>query len=200
MADRKNRPRKPLTRNPEETRAGLIDAAETEFNAHGFHGTDTNRIARRAGYAPQTFYRHFADKTAVFIAVYDRWWKDEIAALGPALERKSTEQSAQRAARIVMGFHVRWRGFRRALRHLALEDPNVRAARIAARMAQMARLRAMSGNGRPQRSDAELVGALLTIERLCDAAAEGELADLGLSARAATALVARAMSELVGLA
>jgi len=199
LADRKSRPRKPVPRNPEETRAGLIDAAEAEFNAHGFHGTDTNRIARRAGYAPQTFYRHFADKTAVFIAVYDRWWKDEIAALGRALERKSTEQSAQRAARIVMGFHVRWRGFRRSLRHLALEDPNVRAARIAARIAQMARLRAMPGNGRPQ-SDAELVGALLTIERLCDAAAEGELADLGLSARAATALVARAMSELVGLA
>jgi AcrR family transcriptional regulator len=200
LADRKNRPRKPVTRNPEETLACLIDAAEAEFNAHGFHGTDTNRIARRAGYAPQTFYRHFADKTAVFIAVYDRWWKDEMAALGRALERKSTEQSAQRAARIVMGFHVRWRGFRRSLRHLALEDPNVRAARIAARIAQMARLRAMPGDGRPQRSDAELVGSLLTIERLCDAAAEGELSDLGLSARAATALVARAMSELVGLA
>ncbi len=197
MADRKKRLKKPAPRNPEETRLRLVDAAEAEFNAQGFDGTDTNRIARRAGYAPQTFYRHFADKTAVFIAVYERWWKDEMAALGRALERKSAKQSAERAARIVMEFHVRWRGFRRSLRHLTHEDPKVRAARIAARVAQMARLRAMPG--RRRRSDAELVGGLLTIERLCDAAAEGELSDLGLSSRAATELVARAVSDLIGL-
>jgi AcrR family transcriptional regulator len=197
MAERKTRRRKPVPRNPGETRARLVDAAEAEFNAHGFDGTDTNRIARRAGFAPQTFYRHFAGKTAVFIAVYERWWKDEMAALGRALERKSAKQNAQRAARIVMEFHMRWRGFRRSLRHLTLEDPDVRAARITARFAQMARLRAMP-EARP-RSDAELVGVLLTVERLCDAAAEGELSDLGLSPRAATELVARAMSDLIGL-
>ena len=196
MAARKKRPGNPVARNPEETLRRLLDAAEAEFNAHGFHGTDTNRIARRAGYAPQTFYRHFADKTAVFIAVYERWWKDELTALGRALERKSTKQSSHRAARIVMEFHVRWRGFRRSLRHLTDVDPKVRAARIAARTAQMARLRAMPGH----RPDAELVGALLTIERLCDAAAEGELSDLGLSSRAELDLVAAAMADLIGLA
>lgn len=199
MAERKKRPGKPVPRNPEETLARLIDAAEAEFNAHGFHGTDTNRIARLAGYAPQTFYRHFADKTAVFVAVYDRWWRDEMAALARAFEGKPAKQSAQRAARVVMGFHTRWRGFRRSLRHLTVEDPNVRAARVVARVAQMARIRAMPADGRPRLSDAELIGLLLTIERLCDAAAEGELSDLGLSSRAARTLVARAMSELMGL-
>lgn len=199
MGNMRKRTLKPVPRNPEETLARLVDAAEAEFNAHGFHGTDTNRIARRAGYAPQTFYRHFADKTAVFVAVYDRWWKDEIAALDRALARKPAKQSAQSAARVVIGFHTRWRGFRRSLRHLALEDPAVRAARTAARIAQIARMRAMPGSGQLQRSDAELVAFLLTAERLCDAAAEGELHDLGLSSRAATELVAHAMSQLIGL-
>jgi AcrR family transcriptional regulator len=76
-----------VPRNPEETRARLVDAAEAEFNAHGFDGTDTNRIARRAGYAPQTFYRHFADKTAVFLAVYDRWWRNESDAIRSDIAR-----------------------------------------------------------------------------------------------------------------
>ena len=40
-----------------------------EFIESGYAGTDTNRIARRAGFAPQTFYRWFADKTAILRAV-----------------------------------------------------------------------------------------------------------------------------------
>ncbi len=192
------RPRKPVPRKPEETADRLVDAAEAEFNARGFHGTDTNRIARRAGYAPQTFYRHFADKTAIFLAVYDRWWKSEVTALSRAVQRPA-KADAKTAARIVVGFHTRWKGFRRSLRHLAIEDPAVRAARTAARLAQIARLRAMQGAGLAARSDAEMIAVLLTAERLCDAAAEGEFADLGLSSRAATELVANSMAVLIGL-
>ena len=48
----------------------LIAAAAAEFREAGFAGTDSNRIARRAGFAPQTFYRWFKDKTEIFIAVY----------------------------------------------------------------------------------------------------------------------------------
>src|SRR5688572_2853570 len=54
-------------------RGALLDAARAEFDEAGFEGTDTNRIARRAGYAPQTFYRHFADKTTIFVETYHRW-------------------------------------------------------------------------------------------------------------------------------
>jgi AcrR family transcriptional regulator len=52
------------------TRERLVQAAAAEFREQGFAGTDTNRIARRAGFAPQTFYRWFTDKTEIFIAVY----------------------------------------------------------------------------------------------------------------------------------
>ena len=43
----------------------LIAAAAAEFNDHGFSGTDSNKIARRAGFAPQTFYRWFKDNILI---------------------------------------------------------------------------------------------------------------------------------------
>lgn len=187
----KSKPRKPQTRDPDETRARLIAAAEIEFNMRGFHSTDTNRIAHAAGYAPQTFYRHFADKMEIFLVVYERWWKGEIAALEKVL-RKRGKDGAVAASRIVLRFHTRWRGFRRSLRHLAVEDDRVRAARASARLAQLAPLKEAG----TKRSDAELVAALLTAERLCDAAAEGELRDLGLSPREIMGLVVKAMESL----
>ncbi len=179
-------------RDPEDTREKLITAAEGEFNASGFHGTDTNRIARAAGYAPQTFYRHFADKTDIFLAVYERWWKGEVVALEKVLRKHRGKDGAMAAARVVIGFHTRWRGFRRSLRHLAVTGARVRAARAAARWAQLAPLKEAG----TKRRDAELIAALLTAERLCDAAAEGELTDMGLSRREITSLVARAMETL----
>lgn len=192
---RKTARKKPV-RDAAATRAALLDAAEAEFNTHGFEGTDTNRIARAAGFAPQTFYRHFEDKRAAFLAVYERWWKGESEALAKAGDGQAPSDAA--AARVALAFHTKWRGFRRALRHLAIVDPKVRAARTAARRAQIARIREFTNQG--ARSDEDLAAALLKAERICDAAADGELADLGLSQNAAKALVAAAVSELLGSA
>jgi AcrR family transcriptional regulator len=187
--------RKQPVRDPAATKAHLLDAAEAEFNECGFEGTDSNRIARRAGYAPQTFYRHFKDKKAAFLAVYERWWQAEADALERALARRGRPASALDVARIVIGFHTKWRGFRRSLRHLAIVDPDVRAARTAARREQIARMTAVSGRG--DLSAAERAAALLKAERFCDAAADGEFADLGLPQKAVVALVAEAMALLV---
>jgi AcrR family transcriptional regulator len=178
---------------PADTRARLLAAAQKEFNRSGYFGTDTNRIARRAGFAPQTFYRHFADKIAIFLAVYEGWWQDESAALSEVLATPALRDHARQAAKIVLDFHTRWRVFRRSLRHLAIEEPRVRAARAAARLAQIER-----HASRDSRSTAQLAAALLKAERLCDAHADGELADLGLSRTAALGLVVDAMAELTG--
>lgn len=186
--------RKKPVRDSAATRAALLQAAQTEFNAHGFEGTDTNRIARAAGFAPQTFYRHFEDKRAAFLAVYERWWKDESAALEKA--GGGGPPGSEAAARVALAFHTKWLGFRRALRHLAIVDPKVRAARTAARRAQIARVREFASQA--SRSDEDLAAALLKAERICDAAAEGELADLGLSPTATKALVAAAVKEFLG--
>ena len=144
-------------RDSEQTRARLIAAAQAEFNTRGFHGTDTNRIARHAGYAPQTFYRHFPDKTAVFLAVYDGWWRAEAEAVGLALAGSKGKGGMLAAAQIVLEFHERWRGFRRSLRHLAVEDLRVRKARAVARKAQVLRWKKAGATG----SKAALAAALL---------------------------------------
>jgi AcrR family transcriptional regulator len=193
VADRRKRLKKPAPRNPEETHARLVDAAEAEFNAGGFDGTDTNRIARRAGYAPQTFYRHFADKTAIFLAVYDRWWRAEADAVGKILRARG-KSGLGGVADTLIAFHAKWRGFRRSLRHLSVEDARVRAARTVARRAQLQTVRELIPN--PANRDGEIAAALLVLERLCDAAAEGEFADMGLPKAAARQEVVRALVAL----
>ncbi len=57
-----------MSRRSDDTRDRLVAAAARAFNRAGYHGTDSNRIARAAGYAPATFYKHFADKRAIFVA------------------------------------------------------------------------------------------------------------------------------------
>jgi len=181
-------------RTPAVTRARLIAAAQTLFNTKGFDGTDSNRIAAAAGFAPQTFYRHFPDKTAIFLAVYEQWWRAEAEALRKILNRHP--QGAPRAAaRAVLAFHTDWRVFRRSLRALTVSDPRVRQARAAARRAQIGEL--SPGRGRTL---AALVGTLLTVERLCDAAADGELADLGLTKPVIVKLIAEALPPLLAQA
>lgn len=64
---------RPSRGTPEETRERLVVAAAQLFNRVGYDGTDSNRIAREAGYAPGTFYKHFRDKKEIFLAVYEGW-------------------------------------------------------------------------------------------------------------------------------
>jgi AcrR family transcriptional regulator len=189
--------RKTARPKPETTSSRLLAAAEREFNSLGYEGTDTNRIARRAGFAPQTFYRHFADKKAIFLAVYARWWQAEVAAF-EALLAQNRHPIAPAAARVALKFHGRWRRFRRSLRHLAVDDPEVRAARADSRKAQLLRLQTMST--RQGEAANRLAAALLTVERLCDAVAENELNDLGIGRREQEKLVAESLEALFSAA
>jgi len=165
-----------------DTRQNLIDAAIAEFEAVGFDGTNTNRIARAAGYAPQTFYRHFEDKTAMFLTVYEQWYRDELAQLAGARSRKD-------AARIIVGRHRATLMFRRSLRQLAHGDRKVALARAMSRDVQIGKL-ADAAPGRPR---AELAAMLLKIERLADAIAEGEFEDLEIGEDAALAQLAQTL-------
>jgi AcrR family transcriptional regulator len=159
--------------------------------ASGYEETDTNKIARRAGFAPQTFYRWFDDKDSIFAEVYARWRAGEWAAIESALEETTDPRAV---ARIVVSHHVTHRRFRRSLRRLAVERPALRAARAAARRDQVARLVRLPAVA--ERDPARLASALLAIERLADAVAEEEFADLGIAAAEALDLVARAIARL----
>src|SRR5260370_15570873 len=101
------------TRNPDESRRALIEAAATLFNSAGYNGTDSNRIARAAGYAPGTFYAHFPDKLAIFIAVYDGWDAAELSAMSRTLESEGSAQARRsRLAATILEHHRKWRVFR----------------------------------------------------------------------------------------
>jgi AcrR family transcriptional regulator len=167
----------------------LIEAASREFRAHGYFGTDSNKIARRAGFAPQTFYRWFDDKRDIFLAVYRAWEEEERDTIA-ALNRKGN--SAAALADAIVAHHRAYRLFRRSLRQLAVEDRKARRARAQSRKRQIAYIEAGLGASLDKE---EIAVVLFQIERLADAIAEDEFADLGFGearARAAlTALVAR---------
>lgn len=179
------------------TTTRLVAAADAEFSEAGYFASDTNKIARRAGFAPQTFYRHFEDKLAIFIAVYAQWRRAEAAAVNDALAGEPVRaRRAEAAARILIAFHRRSRCFRRSLRILAIEETRVRAARAESRLAQATALAGLPSNR--GRALAAILAAILEVERLCDAIADGELEDLGVSASAAERAVAAAVRRARG--
>ena len=171
-----------------DTRTRLIKAAAAEFNEHGYARTDSNRIARRAGFAPQTFYRWFADKLTIFIAVYRVWEDSERAQLSELMVRKA---SIKQILDATVRHHRNYLVFRRSLRQLSAEDPVMRRARAASRKRQVAQIRLWQRQ--PGAEEGGIATALLQMERLADALAERELQDMGLTPRAGE----RALGNLI---
>ena len=187
---RRGRPRK----DPEEIRARLLSSAATLFNRDGYFGTDSNKIARAAGIGPASFYRHFADKKAIFLEAYALWVDGDWA----ILERRSAapDQDASRRARaraesaesaesVVAAYlrrHRQWSVFRRSMHALVASDEEARRFHLSIRRNQMRRLAAMlDAVGAPERDREELLRRFLSFERCANALADGEVAALGLS-------------------
>jgi AcrR family transcriptional regulator len=162
-------------------RANLLAAAARDFEERGYDGTHSNRIAARAGYAPQTFYRHFPDKLAIFLAVYADWNDSGLAAL-PDL------RDARAAAEALVAHHRTACVFRRSLRALTATEPKVAEARARARRRQAAALASALPAFRA-RPAPDRFATLLVLERLADAIADGEFEALGISDADATALL-----------
>ena len=175
-------------RNPAATRAALAEAARLAFLTDGYERTDTNRIARAAGFAPQTFYRHFEDKRAVFLEVYRQWVAEGVGAV-------LKEPTPTAAARRLIDEHTRMQLFRRTLRNLSAIDPEVQKVRAEQRSAQLASLLAKHPAVATQRIG-ELLAWLLSIERWVDALVEGELKDFDLSRAEATKILIRMIGRL----
>ena len=53
-------------------RERLLRAAAVEFARHGYTGTSSESISRRAGMSKATFYEHFANKEDCMLALFDR--------------------------------------------------------------------------------------------------------------------------------
>jgi AcrR family transcriptional regulator len=68
-----------------ETRETLIAAARPLFAADGFAGVALETIVRAAGVTRGALYHHFADKTDLFAAVFERVEAEVAARMGEAL-------------------------------------------------------------------------------------------------------------------
>jgi len=181
-----------------DTRHRLIAAAAVVFNRDGYHGTDSNRLARAAGYAPATFYKHFPDKRAILLAAYQAWVTTEWQAIGTALRAASSPaERAERIVDLVLAHHRRWKGLRASLRTLVATDAVARRFHRAQRRRQLewlASMRSPAGPDPHARVDDAIL--LFTLERTLDAVAEGEIVALGLG----VAPVVAALRALVGTA
>lgn len=157
----------------QNTSERLVSAAMAEFNQDGYFATDSNKIARRAGFAPQTFYRWFKDKTDVFLAAYQKWSEQELLLLGGlTLEKVSADQVVD----IIIKHHLDYVLFRRSLRQLSVENPIVRQIRAETRLSQMSFIQQRFGLD--DKSKGDFFALMFQIERLADALAEGEFQDL----------------------
>jgi AcrR family transcriptional regulator len=179
---------------PIETRERLVAAAAAELNRSGFHGTDSNRIARAAGYAPGTFYKHFTDKREILLAAYEAWVTAEWQVVERlAAERLPPAEIARRVVDAVLVFHRRWQGLRAALRVLVAQDAQARAFHRKQRRRQLDALRALRRGAPSAASRAADAHLLYTLERACDAIADGEARALGVDEHA---LVARLVADV----
>lgn len=171
------RPATKRSRDPQESRRALLQAAAGIFNSEGYFATDSNRIARAAGYAPGTFYTHFTDKRAIFLAVYEEWVTEEMALVEAVLSEPGEPRAARRRfVEAVLGHHRRWRVFRASLRALYATDAEVHEARLAQRARQIAQTERLLAT---KADRAAILTSMLVFEVVCDAIADGDIAALG---------------------
>ncbi len=174
---------KPLSRDPGFTRRQLKIAARSEFNSAGYFATDSNKIAKNAGYAPGSFYRHFKDKLEVFIEVYRDWHWDQMQEIERALTLGGTqEQMSVRMTEIILHFYSHWKTFRASARVLSMSEPRAiqfkagrRAELVSSIISLRQRLRL------PALPTKDIVTFLIFVERLADAIIDGEYSQFGLS-------------------
>jgi AcrR family transcriptional regulator len=158
-------------RNPKVTHANLMEAAKREFRDKGYENTDSNKIASRAGYSPQTFYRHFSSKEKIFEAVYKKWVEDSIL---PLREANTVEEFAAR----FLAENASMKLFRRSLRlltHNSLDISKVRAEE------RHVILNTFVTCEQDNYHDIQQIEWLMTLDRWLDAMIEGELTALGVS-------------------
>ena len=131
---------------PRDTRERLVLAFAGRVEEHSYAAVTAGMVAKRAGLAHGTFYRHFQDKRAVFMAALDRV-REEFDREGPSLEGPLGDVEAERArVRSWVVFKLsspaQHAGMLRAFLEAVGDDPElnaVRAERRAQRIAGFAR-------------------------------------------------------------
>ncbi len=141
----------------EDTRGQILNAALSEFAAHGYEKTSIRGIARAAGVDPALVHHYFGSKEKVFVEalqfpvdpaeivprlvaegiegvgerilrLFFSVWEDPVGRERALAVIRSAHTSEQ-GARMIRGFLVQ-ELFRRIATHLALPQPELRAALV----------------------------------------------------------------------
>lgn len=86
-----------------ETREALITAGRVLFAEHGFADVTLETIVRAGGVTRGALYHHFADKTELFAAIYERIDGDMAARMGTAIAATG-ETDPLEVMRLAAGF------------------------------------------------------------------------------------------------
>jgi AcrR family transcriptional regulator len=189
---------RPRRGQPEQTRARLTRMAAQIFNRVPYWETDTNTIAREAGYSTGTFYRHFKDKREIFIAAYREWVAEEWAQVEAQVEPgQDPGETIDRVADALIEHHRRWRVFRGNLRALVTYDDELRELTQALRREQLEKmgvLRMLQGQQASRTLESDAVHSMM-FERVCDGIADGDFKSLGCSVELAQREFRRLMRQ-----
>jgi AcrR family transcriptional regulator len=173
---------RPRRGSPEQTRSRLIRTAAEVFNEVPYWETDSNQIAKAAGYSTGTFYRHFKDKREIFVAAYKEFVAEEWAGIESRIEPGQTPgESVDRAADALIEHHRKWRVFRGNLRALVTYDQDLKELTLQLRRGQLEKmsvLRRLRGGGIERSIEGDAIHAMM-FERVCDAIADGDFEMLG---------------------
>ena len=81
-----------------QTRAELLDAAARVFTRRGYDGASIAEIAEEAGFTHGAVYSNFDSKEDLFLALYERWVAERVAAIESAWRRDAKLAERARAA------------------------------------------------------------------------------------------------------
>lgn len=82
-----------VTRNPERTRARVLEAARNAFANHGLAGARVDAIAEASGANKRMIYYYFTDKEGLFLATLEQIYAELCAASG-ALDLEAPPEKA----------------------------------------------------------------------------------------------------------
>ena len=117
---------KPVTARGEATRRRLLNAAEQEFGAKGYHGASVSSITQRADIAQGTFYLYFHSKEEMFVTL--------VRDIGHQLRAHSTQAIAKATSRLeaerlgleaFLQFTARHRGLYRIVQESQFVDAQI---------------------------------------------------------------------------
>src|SRR3954467_3879238 len=81
---------------PEQRRRLIVEAAGRLFGERGYDGTRLHAVAAAAGVTKPVLYRHFDDKTALYLALLERH-RDDLGSFAEAIPAAGTLEQRLRA-------------------------------------------------------------------------------------------------------